>query len=73
MSYVHNLNNKFLVKVEPEYDTYKDGTVESEVDKETGKCHDLTDDIRSEQSDKKDELDLEKCHGIAMCCINCYR
>ena len=52
-----------LVKVEPEYETYKDGTVETEADKEIGKCHDLTDDIRSEQNDKKDELNLEKCHG----------
>ena len=52
-----------LVKVEPEYDTYKDGTVETKADKEIGKCHDLTDDIRIEQNDKKDELNLEKCHG----------
>ena len=36
------LINKFLVKVESEYDTYKDGTVETQADKEIGKCPDLT-------------------------------
>lgn len=40
--------------------------METEADKEINKCHDLTDDIRSKQNDKKDELDLEKCHGIAI-------
>ena len=40
--------------------------METEADKEIGKCHDLTDDIRSKQNDKKDELDLEKYHGIAI-------
>ena len=41
--------------------------METEADKEIGKCHDLTDNIRSEQNDKKDdELDLEKYHGIAI-------
>lgn len=69
MSYAHNLDNKFLVKVEPGYDTYKDGTVESEADKETSKCHDLTDDIRSEQNDKTDECGI----ALHMCCINCYK
>ena len=69
---MHSLDNNLLVKVEPEYDTYKDGTVESGADKETGKCrHDLTDDIRnsSKQNDKKEVLDLEKFHGIAAICV----
>ena len=54
------------MKVKSEHDTYKDDTVESEADKETGKNHDLTDDIRnnSEQNDEKEEPNLEKCHGI---------
>ena len=40
--------------------------MESEADKETGKNHDLTDDIRnnSEQNDEKEEPNLEKYHGI---------
>ena len=50
--------------------THKDGTADSEADKETGKYHDLTDDIRnsSEQNDEKEEPNLEKDHGIAVLC-----
>ena len=50
------------------HNIYKDGTAESEADKETGKYHKLIDDIRnnSEQNDEKEEPNLEKYHGIAM-------
>ena len=54
--------------------SYKDGTVESEAEKETGKYHDQTEDIRnnSEQNDEKEECNLEKYRGIAMFYIIFY-
>ena len=45
--------------------------MESEADEEPGQSHDQEDEIRTsnEQNDNKEEIDIEKYHGIISCLL----